>query len=65
MPKKVTTKREPQTGTGKALMKICPRCGEYYLISLYSHENINGKRKFLKKALFCSGCGYVETLKDE
>jgi hypothetical protein len=64
MPKKITTKREPQVGTGKTLMKKCPKCGEYYLSLLYSHEKVKEKRKYIKKALFCSGCKYIEVLKE-
>lgn len=65
MVKKITTKREPQTGTGKTLMHKCPNCGKYYLSSLYSHEKIDGKQKYIKRGLFCIGCKHFEALNEE
>lgn len=65
MAKRVTKKREPQTGQGKKTKVMCPRCGEYYLINLYAQirDPETKKLELVKKALFCDGCKYVELIK--
>lgn len=59
---KVTDTRKPQTGRGKKEKKICPECGEYYLMPLCSREVVDGKVKNVKRFLFCDGCKHIEPI---